>query len=406
MTNVASLPGPARTAIGLILGVAAVVVVIGFAAMSGFGTATLETSVIQSGLAIPWDLDFLPDGRMVVTERPGRIRLYASGAPQAELLQTLELPDVRAEGEAGLMGVAVDSAFDEKPFIYVCASLDTDGEGPEPWHNAILRVAVAEGGSLSDTEVLFDEPITAAFRHNGCALEVDGDRHLWFTMGDGNISAADINPAQDPASLNGKVLRIEADGSIPDDNPVLAGTDGPTAVWSMGHRNPQGLTMSPDGAVYIVEHGNLTDDEINRLTSGGNFGYACYTDADHPGPAFDGAAAAECADADAYLPPAWASGDTTIATSGARMLVGDAWGEWAGSLLVTTLKEQDLRRFELSADGTRATQEDILLDDAYGRLRGIVIGADGALYLTTSNGPNATGPQPASDIIIRVEPRR
>ena len=404
MTNLASLPGPARTAIGAVLGLAAVVAVVAFAAMSGFGAPNLQTSVIQSGLAIPWDLDFLPDGRMAVTERPGRIRLYASGAPEAELLQTLELPDIRAQGEAGLMGVAVDTAFDANPFIYVCGSLDADGDGPAPWHNAILRIAVADDGSLSHDAVIFDEPMTAAMHHNGCALEMDGERHLWFTMGDGNISAADENPAQDPAILNGKVLRIEADGSIPDDNPTLPGSNGPTAVWSMGHRNPQGLTISPDGAVYISEHGNVTDDEINRLVPGGNFGYACFTDADHPGPAFDGAAAASCTDADEYVPAAWSSGDTTIATSGARILVGDAWGEWAGSLLVTTLKEQDLRRFELSADGTVAAQRDVLLDDAYGRLRGIAIGPDGALYVTTSNGPNGTGPQPASDIIVRVTP--
>jgi glucose/arabinose dehydrogenase len=363
----------------------------------------LEPTVVQTGLAIPWDLAFLPDGRMLVTERPGRIRVYAGPEQNAELLQTLEVGDVRAEGEAGLMGIAVDADFAANPYVYVCASLDADGEsGDAPWHNAILRFEVGPDRDLTDGSTLFDEPMTAAVHHNGCAVEMDSERHLWFTMGDGNVSAAEINPAQDPASLNGKIMRINADGSVPDDNPVLPGADAPSAIWSMGHRNPQGLTIAPDGSVYIVEHGNETDDELNRLIAGGNYGYACFTDTDHPAPAQEGAAASACADPGAYLPPLWISGSSTIATSGIRYLTGDEWGAWEGSLLVTTLKEQDLRRFELRDNGTRADEVDLLLDDEYGRLRGIAIGPDGALYLTTSNGPNGTGEQPATDVIIRV----
>jgi glucose/arabinose dehydrogenase len=385
------------------LSLAGLALVVALVTLRGSGGPQLESTVIQAELAIPWDLDFLPDGRMVVTERPGRIRLYAGGEPGAELLSTFEVPDVRAEGEAGLMGTAVDSDFTANPYLYVCTSLDADGEaGDAPWHNAILRYTVGDDDNLTDGRVLFDEPMTAAFHHNGCALEMGAERHLWFTMGDGNVSAAEINPAQDPASLNGKVLRIDADGSIPDDNPVLPGTDAPSAIWSMGHRNPQGLTIAPDGSVYIAEHGNLTDDEINRVIAGGNFGYACFTDADHPGPAQDGPAKAGCSDPAAYLPPLWSSGSSTLATSGMRYLTGSSWGSWEGSLLVTTLKEQDLRRFELRDDGARAEQVDVLLDDEFGRLRGIAIGPDGALYLTTSNGPNATGEQPANDMIIRV----
>lgn len=396
-----SPPSPRRPLL-VLLAITGLSLAVGFIALRGPGGPSLETAVIQAGLAIPWDLDFTPDGRMVVTERPGRIRLYAGGEQNADLLSTFEVPDVRAEGEAGLMGIAVDADFAANPYIYVCASLDPDGEGGDaPWHNAILRYTL-EGDTVTDGGVLFDEQMTAAFHHNGCAVEMDASRHLWFTMGDGNIPAAEFNPAQDPASLNGKVLRITADGSIPDDNPILPGTDAPSATWSMGHRNPQGLTIAPDGSVYIAEHGNLTDDELNRLVAGGNFGYACFTDADHPGPAMDGPAAAGCTDASAYLPPLWASGSSTLATSGIRYLAGSGWESWEGSLLVTTLKEQDLRRFELRDSAMPAEQVEVLLDDEFGRLRGITIGPDGAVYLTTSNGPNATGEQPANDMIIRV----
>jgi glucose/arabinose dehydrogenase len=236
--------------------------------------------------------------------------------------------------------------------------------------------------------------MTAAIHHNGCALEMDADRRLWFTMGDGNVSAAQVNPAQDPESLNGKILRIGADGSVPVDNPVLPGADAPGPVWSLGHRNPQGLAFAADSALYAAEHGTDADDEINHITPGGNYGYACWTDADHLGPAQDGTASGACDDAAAYLPPAWASGTPTIAPSGARFLLGSRWGEIEGDLVVATLKEQDLRRFRVAGD--RLVQVELLLDNRFGRLRAVVAGPDGAIYLTTSNG--------SDDRIIRVDP--
>jgi glucose/arabinose dehydrogenase len=365
----------------------------------GRSDTALQTTVIQSGLEIPWDLDFTPDGRMIVSERPGRLRVYSSAEPGAPLLQTLPVADIRAEGEAGAMGVAVDSAFPSQPFIYLCASLDADGEaGSAPWHNVILRFRFETGGAgeLRPNGVIFEESMVAAIHHNGCALEMDAQRHLWFTMGDGNVPAASVNPAQDPLSLNGKVLRINADGSIPADNPLYPGAAGPTAVWSMGHRNPQGLAFAVNGDLYVAEHGTDTDDEINRIQPGGNYGYACWTNAEHPGPAQDGPAGGQCADASAYRAAAWASGTPTIAISGARFVVGDAWRGLEGSLLVATLKEGDLRRFAVRDSGARVVQEEILLDGAFGRLRGVVHGPGGAIYLTTSNG--------VDDMVVRVTP--
>jgi glucose/arabinose dehydrogenase len=359
----------------------------------------LEATVVQSGLEIPWDLDFTPDGRMVVTERPGRIRVYASPDPRAPLLQTVEVANVRAEGEAGLMGIAVDVDFPDEPFVYVCASLDEDrDEGESPWHNALLRFRFEDSGDgrLVTDGVLFDEPMVAAVHHNGCAVEMDRERHLWFTMGDGNVSVLEVNPAQDPTSLNGKVLRIRADGSIPPDNPVLPGADGPSAAWSLGHRNAQGLAFAPDGSLYVTEHGTDADDEINRIAPGGNYGYGCWTDVSNPGPAQEGPAAEGCGGASDYLPATWASGTPTIAPSGARFVVGEAWGAMSGSLLVATLREQDLRRFELRDDGQRLEQVEVLFDQQLGRLRAVVLGPDGALFLTTSDG--------VGDRVLRVEP--
>lgn len=358
----------------------------------------LQATVVQDGLEVPWAIAFTPDGRMRVTERPGRILVFAGATPGAELLGTVDVPDVRAEREAGVMGIAVDRDFVASPFVYVCASRDADGEaGPAPWTNELLRYRLGAGGDLELDTVLFDEPMPAAIHHNGCAVVMDESRHVWLTMGDGNISAARVNPAQDPTTLGGKILRLNADGSVPDDNPVLPGADAPTVAWSMGHRNPQGLAMREDGLVLAPEHGTDTHDEINRIEPGGNYGWACWIGEETAAQAQDGRSGEGCEPASAYLAPMWSSGTLTIATSGGVFLSGEAWGDWEGSLIVSTLKDEDLRRFEVLDGGDRLEPRDVLLDGEFGRLRAVVIGPDGALYVSTSN--EASG----DDRIIRVE---
>jgi glucose/arabinose dehydrogenase len=358
----------------------------------------LTTTVVQAGLNVPWDLAFTPDGLMLVTEREGRIRVFASGEPGAELLSTTVVPDVRAEGEAGLMGIAVDRDLGANPFAYVCASLDTDGpDGEAPWHNVLLRYRLAPDGTLTFDQPTFEEPMVAAIHHNGCAVEMDAARHIWLTMGDGNISAFDVNPPQDPDSLNGKILRLNADGGVPADNPILPGAARRSAVYSIGHRNPQGLAIRADGLILAAEHGTDTDDEVNHIVAGGNYGYACWSGAANPGPAQQGSAGERCGPASDYLPPLWASGNPTLATSGAVFLPDDGWGSWGGSLIVSTLKEGDLRQFVLSDGDQRLAMVATLLDQEFGRLRAVVIGPHGELYLSTSN---ANG----DDQIIRVTP--
>jgi glucose/arabinose dehydrogenase len=330
----------------------------------------LRTTVVQSGLEIPWAIAFAPDGRMLVTERPGRIRVYASAEPNAALLQTVEIPDVRAEGEAGAMGIAVGRDGPTAGLAYVCASLDADRvDGPAPWHNTLLRYRLADDG-LAFEAVLFDEPMPAAVHHNGCTLAIDEAGYLWLTMGDGNIPAATVNPAQDPATLSGKILRLNADGTVPTDNPVLPGADGPTAAYTMGHRNPQGLAFGPDGLVIAAEHGTDTNDEVNRIVAGANYGWACYIGPGEPAQAFEVSAAAGCGDASAYTSSAWASGTPTLAISAATFLTGAAWGAWDGSLIVSALKDEDLRRFEVVEGGERLEPREVLLDGEFGPAAG------------------------------------
>jgi glucose/arabinose dehydrogenase len=335
-----------------------------------------RTETVQEGLEHPWDIAFAEDGRMLVTERAGRVRVYADGEPGAALLHTATIPDVRAELESGLMGIAV--AGDR---AYVCASIDPGGDGGDPWRIALLSAVLATDGSLTAFEALALGPTIGGPRHQGCAVEVFDDE-LWLTIGDANLPAGE-NPAQDPDVLNGSVVRLTLDGGVPSD------AVHPSGAHSIGHRNPQGLAIRSDGLVLGVEHGTDANDEINVIVPGGNYGYPCYTGAADPGPIPDG-----CGPPSDYLPPAWTSGSPTLATSAAALLEDPAWGSWQGSLVVSTLKEEDLRRFTVSSAGDISFAE-TLLDGRFGRLRALTIGPDGALYVSTSNG---------DDRILRVLP--
>nr|MBA2633513.1 PQQ-dependent sugar dehydrogenase [Chloroflexota bacterium] len=288
----------------------------------------LTATSVASGLSIPWDVALAPDGTMLVTERAGRVRVYAGGVANAPLLQTITIPDVRAVGESGLMGIAVDVDFASNRHVYICASRQYGGN---PWWNEVLRYTVAPN-HLWHSPVILLTGMAANTIHDGCALEMDRFGKLWVTMGD----AINSSWSQNRASLNGKVLRINRDGSIPSDNPVIAGTR--NAVYSMGHRNPQGIAFRPGtDQVYVVEHGpepNHGDDEINLIQAGGNYGWPCYTGNGRP------YQTSGCGPAGNYLAPRWSSGaGVTLATSGASFVNGPQWGDYNGMLWVSTLKE-------------------------------------------------------------------
>lgn len=367
----------ARRTVGIVVLGATVLAGAAFFVWSAVGrdSGPLRTQVVQAGLEHPWDIAFTDDGRMVLTERAGRVRVYASAEPNAPLLATATIPDVRAELESGLMGVAARGRS-----VFVCATRGPD-EDPGSWRVDLLRSTLAADGSLSAFEPMPIGTTIGAPRHQGCAVEIGPDGLLWLSIGDANLPAGQT-VAMDPTALNGKVIRLNLDGSAPPDASF------PSGVVSMGHRNPQGLAFRGD-LVVEVEHGTDVNDEINVIVPGGNYGYPCYTGRSDPGPIPDG-----CGAPGDYRPPAWASGKPTLATSGAAFLPRDRWGEWGGDLVVTTLKEEDVRRFQVDGAG-RVTFLETLLDGRFGRLRAAVIGPDAALYLSTSNG---------HDRIVRVTP--
>ncbi|MBI2773208.1 MAG: PQQ-dependent sugar dehydrogenase [Chloroflexi bacterium] len=342
-------------------------------------------TVVQTGLVVPWDIAFAPDGRMFVTERPGNVLIFESAAPGARRVGHFSIPSMRAVEESGLMGIALDPDFARNGFLYVCASRQDEGE----WRNQVLRLK-ASGNDLALDGFVVRRGMLAGQVHDGCAVRIGPGGKLWVTMGESGRAPL----AQDVTSLNGKVLRLELDGSVPRDNPVLPGRSGPSAIWSYGHRNPQGLAIQPGtGAMYEVEHGEDTHDEINVLVPGGNYGWPI---AEGPDPQHR------------FVDPRWSSGNVTIAPSGATFVVGAQWGTWTGSLFTSQLKQSDLRRFIADAEGTGTGVKpaEILLSRKYGRLRAAVFGPDGALYLSTSNRDGRGAVTGSDDRIIRIEARQ
>jgi len=334
----------------------------------------MSETVIQSGLVVPWDVAVAADGRMFVTERPGTISVFESTAKMAKRIATAQVAGVRAMGEAGLLGLALDPDFASNALLYVCASRTDQGE----WRNQILRYHLS-GTTLTLDGVVIRVGIAAAGVHDACRLRFGPDRKLWIATGD----AGQGTLAQDAASLNGKILRINVDGSVPNDNPTLRGQSAPGPVYAVGLRNPGGIAFQPGtGACYVVDAGDQMQDEIDEVSAGANFGWPTIL-----GP--NGAARG-------FADPAWSSGTSTLAVAGAAFLSGPEWGAWSDSLVVATLKEQDLRRF--SVDATHVTERGILLDQKYGRLRAVTAAPDGSLLVTTSNG--------SGDRIIKIGPAR
>ena len=300
---------------------------------------------------------------MLVSERAGTLLVFENGDPGARRLAELAVPAIRAQGESGLMSIVVDPRFASNGFVYACASRTDEGQ----WLNQVLRLRLA-ANTLTLDGLVIREGMRAAAIHDGCRLAFGQDGKLWVTMGDASVRTL----AQDVGALNGKILRINTDGTIPGDNPVLPGAPTRTAVFSFGHRNPQGLAFEPgSGRPFAVEHGQNDHDEINLIRPGANYGWPVHAGPDGTGQGF--------------VDPLWSSGPAgTLATSGAAFVTGAQWGLWSGSLFVASLKEADLRRFTI--DGEVATQHEVLLDRKYGRLRSVVLAPNSALYVTTSNG--------------------
>ena len=336
----------------------------------------LKVETLVTGLEAPWALDFAPDGRIFLTERGGRIRIIQDGKLLPQPWLTL---DVAATGEAGLLGLALDPGFAQNRFVYV-AYTTRAGAGLQ---NRLVRLREdpATGQGVLDRVLL--EGIPGNGNHDGGRVKFGPDGKLYWTMGDAQNGA----PAQDRTSLNGKILRLNPDGTIPADNPFPG-----SPVYSYGHRNPQGLAWQPGtGRLYATEHGpsgvpSCCHDELNFIEPGVNYGWPTIIgDQTRPG----------------LVSPVLQSGDTvTWAPSGATFVTT---GPWAGSLLFAGLRGESLYRVVLDpADPRRVILFERLLAQQYGRLRDVEQGPDGALYVLTSNLDGRGTPTPDGDRVLRL----
>ncbi|MDZ7710533.1 MAG: PQQ-dependent sugar dehydrogenase [Roseovarius sp.] len=276
-----------------------------------------------AGLDQPWALGFLPEGGVLVTERGGRLLLYRDGGTQ----EVAGVPQVATVGQGGLLDVLVPRDFAAtRTLFFTYAKPQPNGEG-----TAVARARLSQDGlRLENWQVIFElTPGSSGGRHFGSRLVEGADGHLYATIGD----RGDRPSAQDLARENGSVIRIGRDGTIPADNPFAETEGARPAIWSYGHRNPQGAARDPDGAIWVVEHGARGGDEINRIRRGANYGWPVISYGRH----YSGAKIGEGTHKEGMEQPEfyW---DPSIAPSGMMIYSGALWPEWRGHIFVGSLK--------------------------------------------------------------------
>ena len=321
---------------------------------------------VARGLERPWGLAFLPDGRLLVTERPGRLRLVADGVLSAPLAG---VPAVFARGQGGLLDVALGPTFERDRLVY----LSFAEPGPGGASTAVARGRLGPLG-LEGTQVIWrQQPKVAGPNHWGSRLVFRPDGTLFVTLGERFTYR---ERAQDLSTTLGKIVRIDPDGSIPPDNPFVGRPGVRPEIWSYGHRNVQAAALDAQGRLWTVEHGAMGGDELNRPEAGKNYGWPVITyGLDYSGARIGIGTAKEGMEQPVYY---W---DPVIAPSGAVFYTGSAFPEWRGDLFVGSLKPGGLVRLRL--DGDRVALEERYLDALGERIRDVRQGPDGLLYLLT-----------------------
>ena len=336
---------------------------------------------VVGGLYVPWDIQFTSATRWLVTERSGAIRIIQNGVLQPAPLATFA--GISARSEEGLMGLALHPDYGTNRLVYTCYARPTGG-------GLVDRVVRFEdrGTSIGPETVIIDN-LPAATNHAGCRLAFGPDQKLYITTGD----ATNRKIAQDPASLGGKILRVNADGSIPADNPTAG-----SAVWSLGHRNAQGIAWQPGtGRLFATEHGPSGfdgpggGDEVNIISKGANFGWPVVsherTDPQFVSPLL-------------VFTPA-------VAPGGAMFYTGTAIPQFTGNLFFAALKGEGVMRVELTAvDSDKVARYTKLPEVNVGRVRHVAAGPDGAIYLLTSNRDGRGSPKAGDDQIFRIVPNK
>ena len=355
----------------------------GETASTADGAVSFRVETVVSGLEVPWSIAFTPDGRMLFTERPGRVRVFEGGRLRPEPLAVI--PDVEPTGESGLMGLALHPQFATNHLLYLAYAYSSRGD------ERVRVVRFREtGGGLTDRKVIIEE-IPAAQFHAGTRLRFGPDGKLYVTTGD----ATTREIAQRLDSLGGKILRLNDDGTVPPDNPFVGQTGARPEIWSYGHRNSQGIDWQPDtNLLFETEHGPSGfdgpggGDEVNVVERGRNYGW----------PVVHHRATKEGMESPLleYTP--------ACAPASGTFYRGSALAQFRGNFFFGCLAGRGLQRVVL--DGRRVLSQERLLERQYGRIREVAEGPDGALYFSTSNRDGRGTPARDDDRIMRLVPAK
>ena len=335
----------------------------------------VQVHTVADNLSVPWSIDWLPGGDALFTERGGSLRMISGGELLDDPVLSLGVGGV----EGGLLGVAVDPDHEDNGYVYLYYThsdlLSTS--------NKLVRYELA-GGQITEDRVLLEEIPGGPF-HDGGRIQFGPDGKLYVTTGD----AGDPDLSQDVDSLAGKILRINPDGTIPDDNPWPG-----SPAYSIGHRNPQGLDWDGDGNLVATDHGpsgwrGSAHDEINVISPGSNHGWPDVIGDEM----IDGAQG-----------PILHTGDDTWAPSGAEFYDGDGIPQWTGKYFVATLRGGHLHMLDLDPADHAVISHERLFQGEFGRLRDVQTGPDGYLYLLTSNRDGRGSPAADDDRILRIVP--
>jgi aldose sugar dehydrogenase len=334
--------------------------------------AALTHAVVASGLVEPWGLALLPDGNWLVTERPGRLRIVT---PQGQMGEPISgLPAVDARGQGGLLDVILSPSFGDDRLIYWSYAEPREGGNG----TAVARGRLSgDGRQVENVQVLFRvTPTYDGDKHYGSSLAFAPDGKLFITLGE----RSDVpirNQSQDLNSHLGKTIRINADGTVPQDNPFVGREGARPEIWSWGHRNVQGIAIAPSGQVWTIEHGARGGDELNLDRAGLNYGWpvVAYGIEYRGSPINEGVTARDGTEQPVYY---W---DPVIAPGGMTLYDGAMFPGWNGNLLVGALGGKHLARLVIEND--RVVGEERLLTDLGERIRDVAVGPDGAVWVIT-----------------------
>ncbi len=326
---------------------------------------TFRVVQVLDDLQHPWAVTWLPDGRMLITERPGRLNLV-----DGETVQSVSgLPEIQARGQGGLMDVALPPDYERTGWIYFTYTAPGDGG-----NGTVLARAQLEGTTLTEMETLYEQtPFVSSGRHFGSRIVFGDDGTLFFGIGD----RGQRDPAQNPTNSIGNIFRLHLDGSIPEDNPFV-GQDGyRPEIYAYGVRNPQGMARHPEtGQLWEHEHGPHGGDELNLIEAGANYGWPAITYGDE----YSDQSPIGGTEAPGMEQPItyW---DPSIAPSGMTFYTGDLFPNWQDNILLGALAHQHIRRVVLN--GTEVVHQEVLLRNELGRIRDVRTGPDGYVYVLT-----------------------